>query len=186
MNTAANRLPVITLRHLVIHGEKCIGLQFYPSRRIQAFIKTLDNPRWSTTYQMVFVLNTPTQVEQLFKTFRGEAWINCRYFFKNKPIRTQGAASDLQIIKQKHEDKLANGLSACPKEYIQLLETRRYSFNTAKTYTALFADFINYHNGKSLIEINELDIRHYIHGIVKQGKSASYPEPGDQRDQVLL
>jgi len=174
MNTAANRLPVITLRHLVIHGEKCIGLQFYPSRRIQAFIKTLDNPRWSTTYQMVFVLNTPTQVEQLFKTFRGEAWINCRYFFKNKPIRTQGAASDLQIIKQKHEDKLANGLSACPKEYIQLLETRRYSFNTAKTYTALFADFINYHNGKSLIEINELDIRHYIHGIVKQGKSASY------------
>jgi integrase/recombinase XerD len=174
MNTAVNRLPVITLRHLVIHGEKCIGLQFYPSRRIQAFIKTLDNPRWSTIYQMVFVLNTPTQVEQLFKTFKGEAWINCRYFFRNKPIHTQGVASDLQIIKQKQEDKLAKGLSACPKEYIQLLETRRYSFNTAKTYTALFADFINYYNDKSLIEINELDIRHYIHGIVKQGKSASY------------
>lgn len=174
MDSTVSKLPVITLRHLMVEGNKCIGLQFFPSKRIQTFIKTLDSPRWSTIYQMVFVPNTPAHIEQLFKTFRGEAWINCRYFFKNRPIHAQAIATDLKVINQKHEDRLASGVPACPKEYIQLLETRRYSFNTAKTYTALFADFIKHNKDKPLIEINELDIKNYIHGIVKQGKSASY------------
>jgi integrase/recombinase XerD len=91
---------------------------------------------------MVFVPNTPAQLAQLFKTFKGEAWINCRYFFKNKPVRTQAIATDLTAISQKQEGRIATGRAACPKEYIQLLETRRYSFNTAKPYTTLFADFI--------------------------------------------
>jgi integrase/recombinase XerD len=174
MDSTVNKLPVITLRNILVDGNKCIGLQFFPSKRIQIFIKTLDKPRWSTVYQMVFLPNTPTHLQQIFNTFKGEAWINCRYFFKNKPIRTQAIASDLNAIHEKHTDKLALGEPACPKEYIQLLETRRYSFNTAKTYTSLFANFIKHNQGKSLIEINELDIKDYIHGIVKQGKSASY------------
>lgn len=174
MDSTVNKLPVITLRNILVDGNKCIGLQFFPSKRIQIFIKTLDKPRWSTVYQMVFLPNTPTHLQQIFNTFKGEAWINCRYFFKNKPIRTQAIASDLNAIHEKHTDKLALGEPACPKEYIQLLETRRYSFNTAKTYTSLFVNFIKHNQGKSLIEINELDIKDYIHGIVKQGKSASY------------
>jgi integrase/recombinase XerD len=174
MDSTVTKLPVITLRNILIDGNKCIGLQFFPSKRIQVFIKTLDNPRWATVYQMVFVLNTPANLEQIFKTFKGEAWINCRYFFKNRPIHTQALPTDLQLISRKNENRVATGEPACPKEYIQLLETRRYSFNTAKTYTSLFANFIKHNQGKSLIEINELDIKDYIHGIVKQGKSASY------------
>ena len=174
MDSTVNKLPVITLRNILVDGNKCIGLQVFPSKRIQVFIKTLDNPRWATEYQMVFVLNTPANLAQIFKTFKGEAWINCRYFFKNRPIQTQALPTDLQSISQKNENRIASGESACPKEYIQLLETRRYSFNTAKTYTSLFANFIKHNQGKSLIEINELDIKDYIHGIVKQGKSASY------------
>lgn len=174
MLTMVNKLPVITLRHLMVGEIKCIGLQFFPSKRIQAFIKTLDQPRWSTTHQMVFVPNTPGHLAELFRTFKGEAWINCRYFFKNKPNRAQAIATDLTAISQKREARILAGRAACPEEYIQLLETKRYSFNTAKTYTTLFADFINHFNGRPLIEINEFDIKEYIHGIVKKGKSASY------------
>lgn len=174
MNSTIKKLPVITLRNLMIDEKKCIGLQFFPSKGIQALIKTLDHPRWAIVYQMVIVENTQNNLQQIFNTFKGEAWINCRYFFKNRPVHTQALPSDLQVIKQKNETRLARGESACPKEYIQLLETRRYSFNTAKTYTFLFADFMKHHQGKRLIEINELDIKEYVHGIVKQGKSASY------------
>ncbi len=174
MNHLVSSLPVITLRNLLVDGNKCIGLQFFPSKRIQVFVKTLNNPRWSKAYEMVFVLNTPANLEQIFSTFKGEAWINCRYFFKNRPIHAQALPVDLQVINKQNESRAANGESPCPKEYIQLLETRRYSFNTAKTYTALFSNFIKYNAGKSLIEINELDIKDYIHLIVKQGKSASY------------
>lgn len=174
MDSTMSKLPVITLRNILVDGNKCIGLQFFPSKRVQVFIRMLDNPRWATLYQMVFVLNTPENLKQIFETFKGEAWINCRYFFKNRPIHTHALPTDLRLINQKNENRIASGEAACPKEYIQLLETRRYSFNTAKTYTALFANFIAYNQGKSLNEINELDIKDYIHGIVKQGKSASY------------
>ncbi len=174
MNPTISKLPVITLRNLLIDGNKCIGLQFFPSKRIQFFIKTLNSPRWATVYQMVFVLNTPANLKQIFETFKGEAWINCRYFFKNRPAHSQSLPTDLRLVTQTNENRVANGKSACPKEYIQLLETRRYSFNTAKTYTSLFANFIKHNKGKPLLEINELDIKEYIYRIVKQGKSASY------------
>lgn len=41
------QLPVITLRHLMIGGNRYIGIQFYHSIMIQALIKTLDSPKWS-------------------------------------------------------------------------------------------------------------------------------------------
>jgi integrase/recombinase XerD len=58
--------------------------------------------------------------------------------------------------------------------YIELLERKRYSYNTAKTYTSLFKDFISYFEEKALMEINELDIKKYVQTIVQEGKSESY------------
>ncbi len=167
-----NHLPIIALRHLMIDGKKCIGVQFYPNKVIQTLVKTLDTPKWSEEYSMVYILNTPENFNTLFEIFKGIAWINCRYFFKNKPVHTNAQAVDLSVFK--NQSLKQNDKECCPKEYIELLETKRYSFNTARTYTALFSRFRNYFKEKSLIEINELDIKKYVNGIVKQGKSASY------------
>ncbi len=166
-----NKLPIITLRHLVIGGKKCIGMQFYPTRSILALIKTLENPIWDDEHSMLYILNTESNLESIFATFRGIAWINCRYFFKNKPIHQNAPEVDLRPVRKSlpavHHQ---NGL----QEYIDLLETRRYSLNTAKTYVYLFRDFLAYYNDRELIEINEMDIKHYMHRIVKSGKSVSY------------
>jgi integrase/recombinase XerD len=78
-----NQLPLITLLHLMIDDNKCIGLQFQPSKIIQTLIKTLDQPRWSKENNMVFLTNTPANFDAILKTFRGFAWINCRYFLRN-------------------------------------------------------------------------------------------------------
>jgi integrase/recombinase XerD len=118
-----NELPVITLRHLMINGEKQIGMQFFASKVIHALIKTLNSPKWSQEYCMVYVINTPDNVNSIFKTFKGVAWINCRYFYRNKPVSTYAEAVDLTSLKNKYTpNKLA-----CPPEYIALLETKRYS-----------------------------------------------------------
>jgi integrase/recombinase XerD len=160
-----NNLPVITLRHLMIDGEKCIGMQFYPSKLIDALVKTLDSPKWSDTDNMTFIRNTAENFNLLFKTFRGVAWIDCRLFMRNRPLNPKSASVDLSSLKNK---------SDCPREYIELLETKRYSFNTAKSYIGLFSEFTRHFKGRPLVEINELDIKQYIHRIVKQGKSGSY------------
>lgn len=167
-----NHLPVITLRHMMINEIKCIGLQFHPNKVIHALVKTLDSPKWSEEYGMVFLTNTTENFNSLFEVFKGVAWINCRYFLRNKPVHTNAQMVDLSPLKNKLPKEGKPNL--CPKEYIELLETKRYSFHTAKTYTYLFSNFMNHFNEKPLNELNEIDIRQYIHGIVKQGKSASY------------
>jgi site-specific recombinase XerD len=165
-----NQLPVITLRHLMINGTRYIGMQFYASKIIHALVKTLDSPKWSQQYNMVYIANTPENLHSIFKTFKGSAWVNCRYFYKNKPVFANAEPVDLSALKkQPGGDK-----EICPPEYLALLETKRYSFSTARTYTALFTEFMQYFKGKPLHEINELDIKKYMHAIVKQGKSLSH------------
>jgi site-specific recombinase XerD len=66
------------------------------------------------------------------------------------------------------------GRPAFPLEYIEHLEVRRYSLNTARTYVHLFVQFMNYLEGKDLLEVTEPDIKAFMSTIVRQGKSASY------------
>ncbi|MEQ9204275.1 MAG: recombinase, partial [Cyclobacteriaceae bacterium] len=53
---------------------------------VQALIKTLENPRWSEKYGVVLVENTPKSLHDIFEKFKGVAWVNCQYFFTNRPI----------------------------------------------------------------------------------------------------
>jgi len=117
-------------------------------------------------------MNTPDNIDAIFRTFKGSAWINCRYFYRNKPLSANSQPVDLTSFKNKAA--AAREEEACPREYIDLLETRRYSVNTAKTYIGFFRDFIRYFKGKPLGEINENDIRQYMLTIVKKGRSLSY------------
>ncbi|MFT4683376.1 MAG: integrase/recombinase XerD, partial [Yoonia sp.] len=36
---------MITLKHLLIEGDKCIGMKFYADKVIHALIKTLPEPK---------------------------------------------------------------------------------------------------------------------------------------------
>ena len=67
-----------------------IGIQFYPDKVIQALIKELPNPRWSTEFSMVYIINSRENLNQIFKKFKGVAWVNGNSFFKEKPIRDNG------------------------------------------------------------------------------------------------
>ncbi|NJN42303.1 MAG: tyrosine-type recombinase/integrase [Flammeovirgaceae bacterium] len=166
-----NKLPVITLRHLLIENVKCIGMQFFPTRNILALIKTLENPQWNDLHSMVYVSNNEKSLEAIFETFRGIAWINCRYFFKNKPIHRDALPVNLQPVRQANIQHINNNSL---RAYIDLLELKRYSLNTAKSYVSLFTAFIHYFKGQDLLSINENDIRQYLLTIVKSGKSISH------------
>lgn len=64
---------------------------------------------------------------------------------------------------------------ACPVEYIQKLQERRYSPQTIKTYTALFTEFINYFPDRMADELTENDIMDFSRYLVITRKvSSSY------------
>jgi site-specific recombinase XerD len=118
---------------------------------------------------MPYVLNTKDNIEAIFQTFRQVAWVDCKYFYRDKPLSKQSEAVDLSTLKKPRDTALD-----CPIEYIELLERKRYSLNTARTYVSLFSGFVKYFRDRKLSELNEHDIKHYLQTIVKVGKSPSY------------
>lgn len=161
----------ITLKHLLIEGKKQIGLKFYPCKVINALIEKLEDCSWSEHFGLHYVPNDKAHLEIIFKTFRGVAWVDCRYFFVNRPIKTNLQTVDLQFLRKRDEKP---DYRYCPSEYLDKLEIRRYAINTVKTYVHLFEEFINHFNEPDLMQINELQIREYLMQKMRDGKSDSY------------
>ena len=151
-------------------GDYLTGLQFYPDKVIQALVKELPSPKWSTKYGMAFIPNTQQNLTAIFSKFKGVAWVNCRHFFPNK--KPKSGAETLQVDNLRRRQQ-AEGYRRCPEEYFQKLELRRYSYNTAKTYVTCFEAFINYYKDRELIGITEEEIRTYLQTLVQKGKSNS-------------
>ena len=57
-----------------------------------------------------------------------------------------------------------------PKGYLELLEQKRYSPSTVKTYRAYFSDFMEYHKGLNIDRLKVADINRYILYLVNEKK----------------
>ena len=161
----------ITLKHLLIGQNKCIGLQFNSNKIIQALIEKLPNIKWSDIFKMYYIPNTKGNLDLIFKTFYGVTWVNGNFFFKDKIINPNNPDLNLERFRNR---KLKEGYKRCPESYFLKLELKRYAANTVKNYVSSFESFINHYNDKDLITINELEIRAYLQKLIHQGKSNSY------------
>ena len=155
----------ITLKHLLINNEKKIGIQFYPDKVIQALIKSLPEVKWSSKFQMVYLSNTQQNFHTILKTFKGVAWINMKYFARNKPVNTYGEELKIDDLRKKYPK--------IPEAYFQKLELKRYALKTAKTYCICFDKFLRHFPNRDLIEIQEHDIKVFLQGLMQNGLSNS-------------
>lgn len=57
-----------------------------------------------------------------------------------------------------------------PEGYLELLERKRYSPSTIKTYCAYFSDFMEYHKGRNIDRLKVADINKYILYLVNEKK----------------
>lgn len=161
----------ITLKNLVIEQEKCIGLKFFTDKVVQALVNGLPGVKWSEEFQMNYAPNTPANLDLIFKTFRGVAWINCNHFYSRGFFGRQSEPVDVQWF-QKREP--VEGRKFCPGEYLQKLELKRYANNTVKTYVSCFEAFINHYSDRKLEDLNEEDIRLYLQKLIRENSSHSY------------
>ncbi len=162
---------VVILKHLLINEEKQVGIMFQPNKLIQTVIKGLPNIKWSKKYGMAYLKNTSKNVDLIFKSFKGIAWVNSGNFFDK---RSYSAGETPVSVNSFRERKLDPSYRRCPESYLLKLELKHYAFNTSKTYINLFEKFINQHKNIPLNEIDELQIRAYLQGLVLQNKSSSY------------
>jgi site-specific recombinase XerD len=161
----------ITLKHLLINQKKCIGLQFNTNKVIQALVDKLPNASWSKEFGMFYISNNKSNLDLIFKTFYGIAWINGNYFFSEKIINADNPELNLERYRNR---KPKDNFKTCPEEYLLKLELKRYSDNTVRTYVSCFESFINYYYNEDPITLNEIDVRKYLQKLVQEGKSNSY------------
>jgi len=164
-------MKYITLCHVVIEDSKQIGLKFRADKVIQALLQTISTVKWSNTYNMYYLPNNGKNLNVLFKTFKGIAWLNGNAFFSNKPIRQTNVPLDISYFRKR---TIKPGYRVCPPEYLDKLEIKRYAFNTAKSYINCFERFINYYKDKKFIYINEQDIHYYLQQLIQEKLSNSY------------
>ncbi|MCL5130495.1 MULTISPECIES: site-specific tyrosine recombinase/integron integrase [unclassified Algibacter] len=161
----------ITLKHLFIKEKQCIGLQFNSDKVIQALIKELPNPKWSKEFNMVYILNNKSNVSLVFEKFKGVAWVNCNYFFKDRKLNSDNKTTDVSWFRER---SIKKNFRTCPDEFLQKLELKKYSNSTVKNYVHSFEKFINHYKQRELFSINENDIRLYLQKLIKEDKSNSY------------
>ena len=165
------KLQNVTLRHYIIGGKKCIGILFYPHKVVQALIKELPGVRWSEDFKVVYVENTKPNLMTIFDKFKGVAWVNTKYLFKNRPIHTTGnGQGDVSWVAAR---SLQPGYKVCPPEYVQKLQLKRYSNSTIRTYVLLFERFINQFKTLEVNALNEFHIRQFLTLLAEGGHSSS-------------
>lgn len=161
----------ITLKHLLIDNRKCIGLQYNTNKVLQALVDSLPNVSWSKPFGMFYILNNKTNLELVFKTFRGVAWVNGNYFFAERTINKENEDVDFERFRNR---PLKEGHKPCPEEYLLKLELKRYAQNTVRNYVSCFEAFINHYYETDPIDLNEMDVRNYLQKLIQEGKSNSY------------
>jgi len=166
-----NSQKSITLKHLLIKQNKCIGLQFSTNKVLQLLVEALPNISWSQKFTMFYLANTKSNMDLIFKTFYGIAWVNGNYFFSEKVINLDNPQLNLGRYRRR---KPKDNYKHCPEDYLLKLELKRYSDNTVRNYVSCFESFINYYFDSDPITLNEVDIRTYLQKLIQEGKSNSY------------
>jgi len=166
-----NSVKSITLHHLMIDGQKMIGIKFTPDKLIQGLIKGLPDPKWSKRHKMAYILNTKENLGILFNTFKGVVWINYNRFLTNKPINLNNEHVDVSWFRRRQRTA---EYRLCPEEYLLKLELKRYANSTVKTYVQFFEMFINHYKDGEIATLDESDVRLYLQTLIQKNVSNSY------------
>lgn len=161
----------ITIKHLFIEKQKCIGLQFYNDKVLKALVKELPGVLWSEDFNMYYVPNLKVNLDHIYRQFKGVAWINSNYFFPRSSINPNNPEINVNSYRNREPRE---GVLTCPEAYLAKLELKRYANNTVKTYVSCFEAFLNHYSDKKLEDLNELDVRAYLQKQIQEGFSHSY------------
>ena len=94
----------ITLKHLLVNNQQCIGFQFNADKVIEALIEQLPDSKWSHKFRMAYILNNKDNLDLVFEKFRGVAWVNCNYFFKDKVLNYENNKIDIKWFRKRKTD----------------------------------------------------------------------------------
>ncbi|MBL4624108.1 MAG: site-specific integrase [Flavobacteriales bacterium] len=151
--------PKIILTKRFYYGKPIFKIEFPKgNERIKSLVKLIPQRKWCEEGQFLYAPNKSEILKDIFRIFRGKAWVDSDNIFKQK------------TFKQRKKENLVHYKLMVPPDYIQVLEERRYSENTVNTYCSLFAVFVGYYKGQKLENISKKEIENYVYHLIKTRK----------------
>ena len=95
----------ITLRHLILDSEKHIAFEYNADNAVNTLLNTFKDLKWSEQFNMSYINNNKENIQKIFSIFKGIAWINLKYFYKDKPINTSLPEQNFSKLKEILSDK---------------------------------------------------------------------------------
>ena len=141
----------------VHRDQSVVFIHFDYDVELLAIVKTLNGCRWSSTHKSWYQSQSLFKLDRILNGFSNKAYVDYSAL--------QG--TDLLVRRHlvSHPHRAAQLL---PVGYLELLEQKRYSDSTIRSYTSYFKDFMNHFNGRVLTEINTDEINTYVLNLIKQ------------------
>ncbi len=152
----------IKLNQAIHNGQPIVQLQFDFDAELAAVVKQLEGCKWSQTQKSWYILKEQFDLHRFFETFRGKAWVD----YSGLKLKPAPAPAQKEAVK----NYAYRTVTKLPKGYLEMLEQKRYSDSTIRTYSAYFKDFLFHFQGKPLDTINVDAINDYILGLIKNGQ----------------
>lgn len=130
-------------------GKRCIRIEYADSPEL-ARILSEDNNVWTDSNGTAYIDEEQFSQSDFYDRYSPHAYIDYSRVYVRHP-------------KPKREYTL-------PEGYLELLEQKRYSPSTIKTYRAYFSDFMEYHKGRNIDRLKVADINKYILYLVNEKK----------------
>lgn len=172
----------IVLEHFKHKGQNQIAIKFPFDKELIKIIKIIEGSSWSNTHKCWYILNNPENLKEIFKAFKGKAWVNGEALFKKKITK------EINALERKRKSTLFNRkrdisqlLANLNKEkrkalldFKKYLLGLRYSENTIETYLKCCGVFLGYYKNLNCDEIKNSDVVSFNNDfILKNGYSAS-------------
>lgn len=158
----------ISIRPLFHHDEERLLLLFPKDAELTRLLRQEFQAKWSLTYNAWHIPNQKGQIDLLFKTFKGRAWLDLSEL--KKPLQKDGQ----QVTPKPHPGN-SDHHPAEKEAFLNWLRSQRYSESTIKTYTEAITVFLRFFGDKPIREFTNADLIQFNTGyILKRKYSASY------------
>jgi len=145
----------IEIQALIHNNTNRLGLYFAADQELNNIIKTFTDAKWSQTHKCWHIANNRNNLKELFRVFKGKAYVNADALFLPKPTASLPAKPAEKFVPVGELD--ANHFKKIA-QFKDWLSSRRYSPNTIKTYTDALRTFLKFFHNKPINEINNQDL----------------------------
>ena len=144
----------ITLFREILFDTPIIVVKFEDDFNIPDRIKEIREFRWNDSKKIWYYHEDNFKLSSFFSTFKEIAFIDYTRIINKKPKQFNNVKDKIRI--------------KVPQKYIDILDQKRYSESTKRTYMSYYSDFITCFESREISDIQQNEINDYILKLIRE------------------